>query len=279
MLIKSRSYAINFALLLLMAMFVGNGGFPDPFLTLVAFLSKAALAFAIYILNDLTDSETDTVNNINRPIQKQIVSRNEAKIFVSSLIIFGLISSLFIDLTMFILHLGYLVLGVAYSLPRFGLKQNVPIKSLTVGFGAFLTGLSGGAAVGIISPQVIFFSFFAFVLVFILATVGDMEDIEGDASAGVRSLPVILGPKRTAEVLLGTIVGVAIMLSLLHNGLGFNPLLTLPVGLFACWLGIRYLWKLLQSPSSIADCLITRKKLRLVYMMLQFALVLGAFNP
>ncbi|MCH8022927.1 MAG: UbiA prenyltransferase family protein, partial [Thaumarchaeota archaeon] len=107
---------------------------------------------------------------------------------------------------------------------------------------------------------------------------GDMEDIEGDASAGIRSLPVILGPKRTAEVLLGTIVGVAIMISFLHSGLGFNPWLTLPVGLYACWLGIRYLWRLLQSPSSIADCLMARKKLRAVYMLIQFALVLGAFN-
>lgn len=261
-----------------MAMFVGTGGVPNPIIALLAFLSKGAIAVGIYVLNDLTDSETDTINNVNRPIQKQIVSRNEAKVFVTSLISFALLSSLFIDSTMFILYLCYLALGIAYSLPRFGLKQNVPIKSLTVGLGAFLTALSGGAAVGTLSSQIIFFSFLAFALVFIIATVADMQDIEGDSRAGVRSLPVILGPKKTVEVLLGTIVGVLVMLIVMHHGLGFNPYLTLPVGIYACYLGIRYLWRLLQSPSDIADCLVARKKLRSVYVLIQLALVLGAFN-
>lgn len=237
------------------------------------FLAGLALGLSIYVFNDLTDCDTDTINKIGRPIQAKLVTRRGARLFVLFLSAFALSTSLLINSTMFMLFLSALILGVAYSWPKLGLKKKIPFKTLMVGSGALLASLSGGAAVGEISGRVVFASALAFAVIFMLSTITDLLDIEGDRLTGVKSVPVILGVRPTVRIILAIpmAIGVALMLS---REVGFG-VITVSLGMAACVLAAYSVWPLNADPTSPNACNYARRRIRLVHILLQTSLVLG----
>ena len=160
-------------------------------------------------VNDYYDAEIDAVNNPERPIPSGRLSRRGAALLALSFFVAALVLTV-VFLPPIAIEIGVvnLVLLVGYSshLKRMPLIGNVVV--------AYLTGsafLFGGAAVEGVEFTVVLFALAA------LANLGrevvkDVEDIEGDAKEGARTLPVVWGERRALAVA-SAAVAVGVVLS------------------------------------------------------------------
>lgn len=160
-------------------------------------------------VNDYYDAEIDAVNNPERPIPSGRLSRRGAA-FLSVFFFIAALALTIAFLSPLAIAIGVvnLVLLVGYSshLKRTPLLGNVAV--------AYLTGsafLFGGASVGGVEFTVVLFALAA------LTNLGreivkDVEDIEGDASEGARTLPVVWGERRALAVA-SAAVAVGVVLS------------------------------------------------------------------
>ena len=177
---------------------------PIPTLLCAMFL----VVYSVYSLNRLTDQEEDAVNAPERSI---FVEGNERFLLTTAIasyivaLVLGWIESPFAALILtFPIMLGRVYSKNVFSmlgLPR--LKNIFIIKNLTISIGwavcvTFLPALyiSGNA-----SMIVLFFTFFA-VKIFIDSVVFDVRDVEGDVLCGVKTIPAVIGVRKTCYVLL-----------------------------------------------------------------------------
>ncbi len=197
------------------------------------------IVFAVYNLNRKTDEDEDAINHTER---YAFTKEYEGTLFRSAIgaYVIALCLSALQGLDSLFITTIPLIAGIVYSVPlfpaRFGFRRlkEVPLmKSLVVAFSWAIPPallpvchacLPGGAATGIAG---IFFFF----LVFINTVVFDIRDVEGDLASGVKTLPTILGSRRTLILLtaMNAVVGVALMLA---GGLlpGLHPVLLLAAG-------------------------------------------------
>ncbi len=163
--------------------------------------------YSVYSLNKVTDREEDA---INMPARSIFVAGNER--FLLTLAIASYIAALLLGLIESPFAAGILLVpflsGIVYStnslsiigIPR--LKDIFLVKSLIVAFSlavcaAFLPALHlpNYAKLCFIFP-------FFFSKVFINTVLFDVRDVEGDTLNGVKTIPVVIGVKRTRQMLL-----------------------------------------------------------------------------
>lgn len=166
------------------------------------------VVYSVYSLNRLTDQEEDAINAPERSI---FVEGNERFLLAVAIVsyiaalVLGWIESPFAALIL----LFPIITGIAYSknifsavgIPR--LKDIFLIKSLVVASSwavcaAFLPVLylSGNfIKLGFIFP-------FFFIKMFINTALFDVRDVTGDTLNDVKTIPVVIGIKRTRQVLL-----------------------------------------------------------------------------
>lgn len=160
-------------------------------------------------VNDYYDAEIDAVNRPDRPIPSGRLSRRGAALLAAVFFVVAVVVTV-VFLPPLAIGIGILnlVLLVGYSshLKRTPLVGNVVV--------AYLTGsafLFGGAAVGGVEFTLVLFALAA------LANLGreivkDVEDMEGDAKEGARTLPVVWG-ERPALSVASAVVVVGVLLS------------------------------------------------------------------
>lgn len=188
------------------------GGYVGGSLGFAAGVAAAATVFgtgAGNAVNDYYDAEIDAVNNPERPIPSGRLSRRAAAL-VSVVLFVAALALTVALLPPLAVGIGVvnLVLLVGYSSH---LKRKPLVGNAAV---AYLTGsafLFGGAAVEGVEFTVVLFALAA------LSNLGreivkDVEDIEGDAEGGARTLPVVRG-ERVALAVASAAVGVAVVLS------------------------------------------------------------------
>ena len=159
-------------------------------------------------VNDYYDAEIDALNNPERPIPSGRLSRRGAALLATAFFVAALVLTVaFLPPLAIGIGIVNLVLLVGYSshLKRMPLVGNVVV--------AYLTGsafLFGGAAVEGVEFTLVLFALAA------LTNLGreivkDVEDVEGDAAEGARTLPVVWGERRalavaSAAVVLGVVL-------------------------------------------------------------------------
>lgn len=129
---------------------------------LIVFASFSFMASAIYCLNDIIDAEADRKHPKKRyrPVASGAVSKRQAGVIMSCLILVSLALCLFLGPASFrvlaILCL-YLILNIAYCLK---LKQYAIIDVFIVSFGFILRLVAGGIACDIwLSPWIVLMTF------------------------------------------------------------------------------------------------------------------------
>ena len=164
----------------------------------VAALSASMVMAAGNIINDIFDIGIDKINQPERPLASEKISKNSAMVFYLTLILTSLILSWFINLYAFLVVLLTTILLFIYS--KY-LKRIPLIGSIVI---ALLTGLVfiyGGIAVenplGAIIPAM-----FAFLINLIREIVKDMQDVDGDKKAGVQTFPIKFGFKKSIQLIL-----------------------------------------------------------------------------
>lgn len=185
-------------------------------------LSVVLFSASGYIINDILDQKTDAINRPNRCIVGVKISKTRCWSLFFLLSSIGLVSSFFLAIILlnnfqyFLFLTSPLLLFVLYS---YYLKKIAFIGNLSIAicaawiiilisiintenvvhtsFSHAITGLFDYLnAVAFI----IYYSFFAFVTTLIREIIKDIEDIDGDFNIGLRTLPVLIGRKRTRNV-------------------------------------------------------------------------------
>lgn len=195
----------------------------------VGFLAFAAVfftAFAVYALNRQDDADIDS---INIPERTRFVQSKGWVVLVASTagFFFTLAFALMSNIMVFYIMLLVYVLGLFYSFPLLApirgilgfarLKEPFAVKNLLVSgmYGMFMLIplVDAGFEINITAALLFIFVFLRF---FIVSTVFDMRDVNGDSGKGINTIPVVLG-RDTA-------------LKMLH-GLNFATLLIAPAGI------------------------------------------------
>ncbi|MFQ5445636.1 MAG: geranylgeranylglycerol-phosphate geranylgeranyltransferase [Saprospiraceae bacterium] len=185
-------------------------------------LTTMLIAAGGYIINDLIDYPADVLNKPHKVIIKQVISSEVALRFYFLLFFSGLSIALY--LAFFVGNPGLVMLfpvawGLLWLYSRY-LKQRPLAGNVTVAFfcaavagivlfaeregvlllwgnqplaGKYLAVLSGG------------YLWFAFSTTFIREVIKDLEDMDGDAAAHCRTVPIVWGV-RTAKLIAGVTI-------------------------------------------------------------------------
>ncbi|MDF0590553.1 geranylgeranylglycerol-phosphate geranylgeranyltransferase [Candidatus Methanocrinis natronophilus] len=186
------------------------GGTPEPLTLALVFFAVFAVTGAGNSVNDYFDREIDAVNRPRRPIPSGRISPDRARGWSIVLFAAGCASALFINPLAFAIAAANSILLYLYAR---SLKVTPFAGNLAVGYLTGSTFLFGGAAGGDVGITVFLFSLAA------LATLAreiekDIEDVPGDRASGARTLPIVIGERRSS-ILAALFVVVAIVLSYL----------------------------------------------------------------
>jgi len=163
--------------------------------------------YSVYSLNKVTDREEDA---INMPARSSFVAGNER--FLLTLAIASYIAALLLGLIESPFAAGILLVpflsGIVYStnslsiigIPR--LKDIFLVKSLIVAFSLSVCAAFLPALYLYNSAKLCFIFPFFFSKVFINTVLFDVRDVKGDTLNGVKTIPVVIGIKRTRQMLL-----------------------------------------------------------------------------
>lgn len=207
----------------------------DPIATALMML----VVFAVYNLNRKTDEGEDAINHTERyAFTKKygfILSRSAVGACTIALCLSALQGY-----NSFLVTIVPLVAGVIYSVPllpaRLGFRRlkEIPfVKSLIVAFSWAVppvllpvchAALLPGATTGIVGV-------FFFFQIFTNTVIFDVRDVEGDVASGVKTIPTILGIRRTLLLLTGINITIGALLILISGFLsGIWPALLLTAG-------------------------------------------------
>jgi 4-hydroxybenzoate polyprenyltransferase len=204
-----------------------------------------ALCAAGYIINDLLDQDIDQINRPRRVVVHHRISLGTVRWLVACFTILGFILSLLLALLKQELDWLWLypVFALLLGLYPNWLKMRPFLGNLFIAFCcagvAGLIWLAERAAwlqlpareARYCAEIMLLFMAYAFLATWIRELVKDLEDQQGDAELGRRTLPVYWGTERTKKLLhlLAGLLAAALLMGVL---LGWEGLLHLPV--FAC---------------------------------------------
>lgn len=175
---------------------------------LLACLSGTLIAAGANAVNDYFDLEIDRVNKPSRPLPRGAISPGKAHTFALILFGVGVVLGATIHVTGLVIALGSFCLLYFYS---FCLKRTPVWGNVTVAFVSGLAFVYGGLAVGRIGSALIV-GIFAFFYHWSREIIKDIEDVEGDRSQGLKTLPIVNGV-RTALVWTTTLFVILISLT------------------------------------------------------------------
>jgi len=180
------------------------------------------LTFAVYANDRIADADDD---ELDKPDQTAFVRRHENALYVAAAVAYGLaVASAMLGgpaaLALSLLPGTFWVLYASDWLPRLGaglrrLKDVLLVNTAVVAlaWAVSLTFLPLAFADRGVTPTVgVVFAYF-FLRSFVDAELPNVRDRAGDAEAGVRTLPVVVGLERTRYVLYGVDAATAAVLA------------------------------------------------------------------
>ena len=176
-------------------------------------LATMLLAAGGYVINDIFDQDTDSINKPKKLIVGNTITEANAYNFYAALTIAGVSIGFYLSnviekpsfATLFIL-IAALLYFYATTLKQIALVGNIAV-ALLLGFSVIIIGifdLYPATYDGNQEQMATYFSIlfdyakFAFSINLIREIVKDIEDYEGDNAVGLKTLPVLFGIKKTA---------------------------------------------------------------------------------
>ncbi len=194
--------------------------FSEPFHVFSNLLLFALVTSIAFVINQILDTESDRINNKVFIIPLNLVSRLEASIFATLLVIATIVLSHKVSPFEIILVWSGVTLGILYSLPPARLKS-VPIADVasnSIGFG-LIGFMLGWLSIAPLEKR-------AFVLCSGYATAMAgiflntlIADEDGDRIVGDRTTCVVFGKRRVAVSAFVSILGAAAIAFLNGDGL------------------------------------------------------------
>lgn len=188
-----------YVLMSILGLFVATTG---PFQAggLVAAIAIALTTSGIYLLNDIYDLDIDRVSHPDRALPSGRVSISQAMVAAYMFMALGVAIAFFFDPMAGGLVLSISVLGIAYSIPPIRLRDYPIVPSVVIALLASLSFLTGASLVTNLSAKLVFGAILILAFFYSSSLTKDLQNIEGDRAAGVRSLPVILEEERGTKI-------------------------------------------------------------------------------
>ncbi len=179
------------------------------------------------VINDIYDLSIDRINRPDRPLPSGEISVSGARIYTVFLFLAGIAASVFTNVYCLAFAVANCLILIAYAVllkktPFFG---NVAVAYLTASVFLF-----GGAFAGIDGlVQNIPVAGITFLATIARELLKDAEDVDGDAAGGARTLPMIIGVRRTGIFAFACAVG-AVVVSYLPVGTWWGPVYLVGIG-------------------------------------------------
>lgn len=218
-------------------------------------ISISFAMFGFNILNHICDVEIDKINKPLRPLPSNKISANQASIlslffYITSILIAYNINSLFLKIIF-----TYIILGAIYSAPPLRLRRFLFSGNIFGGiFYAAIPFFSGWSVTTTPLPKILFI--FYFILIFIIATSKDIEDIEGEKKFGIKTIANTIGAEKTMKIIkIGTYSILSAMVVISYFSI-INKWYILPSVIS----GIIF-WKISKSFTQTTEKIITQGKI------------------
>lgn len=181
-------------------------------------LATVSIAAGGYIINNIFDVKTDSENKPADVIVGNIISESKAyNLYVGFTIIgvaIGFYLSNVINKPSFAAI--FIVIAITLYLYAVTLKQSLLVGNIIVAlllsFSVIIIGFfdlypvineGNKPVMGLLFSILLDYAVFAFILNFIREIVKDIEDIEGDSSQGMNTLPIVFGKEKTIKIVFG----------------------------------------------------------------------------
>ena len=188
----------------------------DNFHYFLLTISTVFIAIAGYIINDIYDVKADEINKPNRLFVGKKIGRTQAYNLFIAFNSVGLLIGMY--LSHHIGHTSYFIIYVLTSLLLYQyakqLKRIFIVSNVLVSFVVFLsialpsvfdllpvTNAFNESKQMVGFKLLLLFAVFGFFLTLLREIVKDMEDIKGDAEIEARTIPIVLGIKKTKAIL------------------------------------------------------------------------------
>lgn len=184
-------------------------------------LSTVLIAAAGYVINDIFDQETDSINRPTAQIVGKSISESKAYNIYVALNILGVSIGFYLSNVIEKPSFATIFIFIAACLYFYAttLKKVLLLGNLMVAFVLALSVLLIGVfdlypathegnqdqmrmLFGILTD----YAFFAFLINFIREIVKDAEDVKGDYNQGMQTLPIVLGIQRTSKIIFGLLI-------------------------------------------------------------------------
>lgn len=181
-------------------------------------LSTVCIAAGGYIINNIIDVETDTVNKPKNVIVGKFISETTAYNLYIGLTITGVVIGFYLSNIINKSSFASLFVIIAATLYFYAtrLKQSLLIGNIIVAlllsFSLLIIGIfdlypvtfeENRPVMGLLFGILLDYSIFAFALNFIREIVKDLEDIKGDKIKKMNTLPIFFGVKKTTKIVFG----------------------------------------------------------------------------
>ncbi|HIC98900.1 MAG TPA: MFS transporter [Pyrodictiaceae archaeon] len=230
-----------------------------------------------YAINDYFDRDIDAINKPERPIPSGRISPHEA-LFLSIVVgVAGLGIALLIGPLAFVYALVNAVLVYTYS---WRLKRTGFIGNIVIAFNSASSIIFGGLAYAELVKAwhslntVIVVASIAFLLVLAREFVKGVEDYVGDKAHGVRTLAVILGPRRASLIALFTIL-IVVVISPIPYVLGLYSITYLVLATIVDIIALYSTLKLVRAQNPIEEAARTRRALKICFLIGAIAFIVG----
>jgi geranylgeranylglycerol-phosphate geranylgeranyltransferase len=234
LIVRSRILVYAFALAATGTFLISSDVKIPDFLVLVRLIpSVFFLALATYLYNDLTDYDVDKVNSRDTNYSSKKTNYDQILYLTIGFFVVSILLAFSINMQTGMGSLAFLGLAIVYSHPKIHLKKIFLVKTIVTAAGGFIASLMGALAVQNVSYVGISASLIFFLMYFINGPLGDIGDISGDRKGGRRTIPIVLGVKKTFGVIFGAISSMAIILVTNYYFFGLH-LVGLALGLIIC---------------------------------------------
>jgi geranylgeranylglycerol-phosphate geranylgeranyltransferase len=163
---------------------------------LLACFSGGIIMAASNTMNDYFDLDIDRVNRPKRPLVSGRLNPQFALRLAQLEFGLGIILGIFISFTAFLIALIISSLIIFYS---YKLKRLPLVGNLMVSFATSMAFIYGGVAVNRIR-QTIVPAVFSFFYHFGREIIKDVQDMQGDATGGARTFPLVYGEKAALQL-------------------------------------------------------------------------------
>jgi 4-hydroxybenzoate polyprenyltransferase len=211
-------------------------------------LSVSLISYSVYWYNDYTDVEGDVIEEGRnktdrslRPFAAGRITKNTMLLFIVGAASLGLLVAFLINLNVFAVQCGYLMIGFLYSSDPIHLKKRIIGKQLAIMVGSVLSCLAGAFVYPTLLPMNFYSMIITAVTYLTTPSLADIRDLAGDKKMGARTLPVVIGPEFTVRFSIGGFVAVILAGLIGYFGVGLSvaiPILTTIS--MAAWIYIVY---------------------------------------